>query len=277
MGHSVRDGIAIGSAIAIWLAAILQVLQAFSATGGESPQWDKDFASGMRSLNSTVLRTYWSYKRTQLGVDVTIDLLASLGLAGLAYCVLILKRVFKRYKNGVSDLPAFMAASFFIGAILPAIEFLQALGLTTAADVISQIPELPDVGIQIIQVSYNISRGSTLYLFSAQFICVSAGIFVSAYLTFATLELPKKHAILGYITSVIGFLTFIFEIATFNAGSVGPVFGVLVLIYGVILLPIWTIWLGIELRKIKDAQKRDAASNIDQNLVQMKSLDLNSE
>jgi len=277
MAHSVRAAIAISSAICLWLAAILQTLQAFNATGGESPQWDQNFGSAMRSLNATVLRTYWGYKRSQLGVDVTIDLLAALGLAGLAYCVIILKRIFKRYKNGMSDLPAFMAASFFIGAILPAIEFLQSLGITTAADIISQIQELPDVGIQIVQVAYNISRGSTLYMFSAQFICVSCGIFISSYLTFATLELPKKHAVLGFITAAIGFLTFIFEIATFNASAVGPGFGILVLLYGVILLPIWTIWLGIELRKIKEAQKKDANSNLDQNLVQMKSLDLNSE
>jgi len=275
MNHSFRAGIAICSAIAIWLAAILQVLQAFDATGAESPVWDQNFGPAMRALNATVLRTYWGYRRSQLGVDVTIDLLASLGLAGLAYCVLILKRVFKKYKNGVSDLPNFMAASFFIGAILPAIEFLQSLGLTTAADLMSQSSSLPDVGIQIIQVAYNLGRGSTLYLFSAQFICVSFGICVSSYLTIATsMEFPsRKHAILGYITGAAGFLTFIFEIAAFNAGSVAPAFGVFILLYGVILLPIWTIWLGVELRRIKEAQKMDQSSNLDQNLVQMKTIE----
>jgi len=104
---------------------------------------------------------------------------------------------------------------------------------------------------------------------------VSFGVGVSSYLTFATaVDYPtRKHAILGYITAAAGFLTFIFEIATFNAGAVAPAFGVLILLYGVILLPIWTIWLGVELRKIKEAQKRDQSSNLDQNLVQMKTIE----
>jgi len=274
MAYSVRALIAVLSAVSIWVAAFLQCLQAFNATGGNAPdRGDTSYSNGLRSLDPATLRLYWAYKRSQLGVDVVINLLAALGLAGLAYCVLILRRIFKRYKNGTSDLPAFMSASFFIGALLPSIEFLQSLGFTTTADLYSQIPELPDTGIQALHIAYNVDRGSTLYLFCSQFICVSAGLLISSYLSYTTLELPRKHAILGFVTSFFGFLAFIFAIAAFNANVVGIAFGIVIIIYGVFLLPIWTIWLGIELRKVKEAQKRDAASNLDQNLVQMKSIE----
>jgi len=274
MSYSVRALIAVLSALCIWVAALLQCLQAFNVTGGDAPnRGDSSYANGLRSLDPTTLRHYWAYKRSQLGVDVVISLLAALGLAGLAYCVLILRRIFKRYKNGASDLPAFMSASFFIGALLPSIEFLQSLGFTTTADLYSQIPELPDAGIQALHIAYNVDRGSTLYLFCSQFICVSTGLAIASYLTYVTLELPKKHAILGFITSFFGFLAFIFAIAAFNANTVGIAFGIIIIIYGVFLLPIWTIWLGFELRKVKAAQKRDAAANLDQDLVQMKSIE----
>lgn len=265
MSYSVRALIAIASSLAIWIAALLQVLQAFNATGGTTPMGTGE---DMRSLNATALRSYWSYRSSQLGVDVMIDLLAALGLAGLSYCVLILKRIFKRYKGGVSDLPAFMSASFFIGAILSSIAFLQAVGFTTTADVISQNPSLPDAGIQALQIAYVISRGSGLYLFSAQFICSGVGLFISSYLTWKTEELPKKHAILGFIASFFAVFTFILEIITFNVGRTsGIVLGIVVIIYGVILLPIWTIWLGLLLRKIKIEKKQQEMYQMDEKLT----------
>jgi len=260
MSYSVRALIAVASSVAFWIAALLQVLQAFNATGGMPPM---NTADDMRALDPTALRNYWGYRASQLGVDVMIDLLAALGLAGLSYCVLILKRIFKRYKGGDSDLPAFMSASFFIGAILSSIAFLQAVGFTTTADIISQGSTLPDNGIQALQIAYTLSRGSGLYLFSAQFICSGVGLFISSYLTWKTEELPKKHAILGYITSFFAVLTFILEIITFNVGRTsGIALGIVVIIYGVILLPTWTIWLGLLLRKIKREQKQ-------QNMYQM--------
>jgi len=261
--YSIRATIAIASSFCIWIAALLQVLQAFNATGGNPPQRTDDFRDSINSLNATSLRIYWAYKNSQLGIDVMIDLLGALGLAGLSYCVLILRRVFKKYKGGDSDFPAFMSAAFFIGAILASIAFLQAVGFTTTADVISNSLLLPDTGIQALHIAFQVDRGSTLYLFSAQFICSSVGLFIASYLTWVTEELSRRHAILGFITSAFGLLVFILEIVAFNAGGAsGPVLGVVVLIYGILLLPIWTIWLGLQLRKIKKEEKQ-------QNMFQM--------
>jgi hypothetical protein len=187
-----------------------------------------------------------------------IDLLAALGLSGLAFCVVFLKKVFKRYKGGISDLPGFMTAAFFIGAILSSLAFLQTVGFTTSADLLSQMNGLPDNGLQALHIAYFLSRGSTLYLFSAQFICSAVGLAISSYLSWVTQDLPRKHAVLGFITSFFGFLTFILEIIAFNVpgrGS-GIALGVVTLIYGIILLPIWLIWLGLELRKIKAEKVR---------------------
>jgi len=252
--NSVRRGVAIVSAISVWLAALLQMLQAFNVTGGRQVSVDGEERGNLaRALNPTYLREYWNYKRDQLGVDVTIIVFTSIGLFGLAYITLILKRVFKRYKAGDSDLPSFMCGCFFMGAVLCGISLLQSLGLTTVADYVSQFDELPDIGIQAIDVAFNIGRGGTIYLFSSQFILVSIGILLCSYLTFQTAEIPLKHAVFGVVTGVFGLLTFAFELIVFNVRErgVGIAFGLLVLAYGVILLPIWTLWLGIELRRLK--------------------------
>jgi len=269
MAHSVRAVIAILSAVCIWLAALIQALQFFGLTGGIVPEYSQqDYVNRLRTLDPPTLRTYWIYKRSQLGVDFIIDLLGALGLAGLAYCVIILKRVFKKYKGGASDVPAFMVGCFAIGAIIPALQFLQSLGYTTAADILSQVNGLPDVGLQALHVSYNINRGGTFYLFSMQFICVSIGLILSSVLSFQTGDLPKAHAVIGLIAAFFGVLTFIFELVSFNVGSgTGYALGAFVLLYGIIFLPIWTVWLGAELRKIKAQQVRDKAAALDSDLV----------
>jgi len=256
MPHSVRSGIAIASAIYIWVAAILQALQFFGATGGPDLDLGQDGRANMTALVPSTLRAYWAYRRSQLGVDFMIDLLGALGLAGLAWTSLVLKRVFKRYKGGDSDLPGFMTGCFFIGAILPATQFLQTMGYSTAADLMSEAAGLPDVGIQAIYIAYNISRGGIYYLFSTQFIFVSAGLIIASILTYQAGQLSRKHANLGFATAIAGVLTFIFEVASFNAREIGTgiTLGVFILLYGIILLPAWLVWLGIQLRKLKQEQ-----------------------
>jgi len=253
MAHSVRSFISIASAICIWLAAILQGLQYFGATGGPDLDLGQNGRSQMRALDPPTLRKYWEYRRSQFGVDFMIDLLGALGLAGLAWSSLVLKRVFKRYKNGQSDLPGFMTGCFFIGAILPSTQFLQTMGYSTAANLMSAAPELPDSGIQALHVAYNISRGGIFYLVSVQFIFVSAGLIIASVLTYNTAQLSRKHAGLGFATAFMGIMTFIFEIISFNAREIGTgiTLGVFVLLYGIILLPIWLVWLGAQLRHLK--------------------------
>jgi len=66
---------------------------------------------------------------------------------------------------------------------------------------------------------------------------------------------------MGYVTAAAGFLTFILEIIAFNAAQRASsiTFGICLLLYGVVLLPIWTIWLGVELRRLKQDLKAQAA------------------
>jgi len=259
--HSTRATIAVLSAIAIWLAAILEALQIFGLTGGpKAPKWGNNTRSLLRALDYETLVAFWKWKNGQLGVDITVDLLASAGLMGLAFCVLILKRVFRRFKGGHSDLPNFMAACFFIGAAIPSIQWIQNLGFSSSADLISQWDELPIQGLQILQISYMMNRGSTLYLFSLQFFFVPIGLLLSSILSLKTGELPKSHSIFGLITCFSGFITFILEIISFNLDEnqgAAIALGLSYLAYGVILLPIWVFWLGVELRRLKQEQSND--------------------
>eukprot|EP01116_Phalansterium_solitarium_P007694 TRINITY_DN20531_c0_g1_i1.p1 TRINITY_DN20531_c0_g1~~TRINITY_DN20531_c0_g1_i1.p1 ORF type:complete len:299 (-),score=107.12 TRINITY_DN20531_c0_g1_i1:309-1205(-) len=266
---SVRAVVAIGSSVSIWLAALLQALQAFGATGrsGSPSPAQEDFRK-LSELDFDTLSLYWKWRRSQVGVDIVIDLFIAAGLLGLAYVTLILGRVFRRFKGGETDLPKFMTACFFIGSILPSIQFLQAVGLTTMSANISAWPSLNNATnpfpLQSLHVTTNLVRNASLYLFSLQFVFISVGLILAASMTLQTNELPKRHAHLGAVTGAIGLLVFILEVLTYNAGrdgivaaSAGIALGVFLLAWGVFLMPAWTIWLGVELKRMKAADDSD--------------------
>jgi len=252
MAHSIRRVVAIVSAVLVWVAAILQVLESFGVIG-DDPEFEGE---QLRILDPVALQQYWTYRQSQMQVDIWIALFFSLGLLGLSYCVLCLKRVFKRYDSGDSDLPAFMVGAFFVGAVLPCIELLESIGSTTFANFLANTPGFPAVGYQALQVAHVLQQGSGLFLISAQFLFVSIGLAISAHLTFKTKELPAHHGRMGVVTATVGFLAFIFEITTFATAPnpVAIVFGILVLLWGLILLPIWLVWLGVLLKQLKQEQ-----------------------
>jgi len=270
--NSIRRSAAFVASVCVWLSALLQVLQAFNFTGGTTPAFNADSGAKTRSLDIDFLRSYWSWKRNQRGVDVLIVLLLAIGLFGLSYCTLVLKRVFRRYKHGDSDIPSFMAGCFFIGAFLCGISLLETLGNTTTADFISGWPELPASGLQALHVSFVLNRGAFLYLFSSQFVLIPVGLLLYAFLTLVTGEMPARHAIFGVVVAMFGLLSFAFLLIVFNTDefALSAAFGVILLIYGVILLPSWMVWLGVELRRLKQDQGRDKSMEIKLNDLQEK-------
>jgi len=267
--HSIRRTIAIIAAACVWLAAILQALQSFGATGGMPPSTEINLNNCISNptgcLNNTTkqqldpasLRDFWSWRRQQLKVDVAVNIFTAAGLLGLSWCVLILERSFKRYRGGESDLPDLMVGCFLVGAIVPCFNLMQSLGVTQTATELSTWNDLPDTGLQALHIAYTLQKGSGLYMFSCQFFFIPIGLWIASHLSFKTGELPRRHAAFGIITGVVGFITFIAEVASYNMtdATVGVAYGVALLFYGIILLPIWTIALGVELKNIKQRSK----------------------
>jgi len=192
--HSIRTFLAVLSAIAIWIAALLQALQSFGVTHDENieaPNFNSTTAELLRKLDPPTLRQYWAFKKSQASIDISIDLLFSLGLLSLAYCVLCLKRVFRRWTKD-SDLPNFMTGCFFFGALIPSLQFLQTVGSTTTSNWVAGWQGLPDVGFQILYVSNVLDQGRGLYLLSVQFLFISIGMSIVSHLSWKTGDLPKK-------------------------------------------------------------------------------------
>eukprot|EP01112_Ceratiomyxa_fruticulosa_P001832 TRINITY_DN119_c0_g1_i1.p1 TRINITY_DN119_c0_g1~~TRINITY_DN119_c0_g1_i1.p1 ORF type:complete len:276 (+),score=31.23 TRINITY_DN119_c0_g1_i1:228-1055(+) len=263
--YHMRRSLAIFASLMIWIAGILQIIEALKPdlTGMPSPTFDD---GKLYELDPDAIKQLWEYRTSQLYMDVGIDLCFAIGLLSLSYCVLCLKRVFKRYKGGESDLPSFMVGCFFVGAILPSIQVMESIGATAMASVLVRTPNYPVAGYQAVQVAHLIQQGSGIFLISCQFLFVSLGLAISSYLSLKTGELPAHHARMGAITSAVGFLVFIFEVVSVFSGVtrvVPIIFGLTTIVYALVLLPMWLVWLGVELVRLKKESKvaRDAGDD----------------
>jgi len=62
--------------------------------------------------------------------------------------------------------------------------------------------------------------------------------------------------LIGYISIIMGIIISAAQIP----GGAGAVFATIYIVWGVILLPIWTLVLGIEVRRLKEVKMKDKQS-----------------
>jgi len=284
MAFSVRRAIAIASAVLIWLAALLQILQVTGATGTDvvpPPMYNGT------ALEQAAERAAWKqhmeYENSQLALNIAIGAFFSFGTFGLAYCVLCLKKIFKKYQGGKSDLPDLMLICFLFGSLMLAYEFIADLGseiiiVLSSNQALNSIddslePQKFQNIAQTIEISSAVNDGRKIFIFGLLFVLLSVGVLLSSLMSLRTNILNVHHARLGIVTAVAGFLCFIFQIVlltsmvytTATFAHAAP-FAVFMVIFGLILMPIWTVWLGFELARIKeDVIFRVETNNLVQN------------
>jgi len=286
MAFSVRRSVALASAVLIWLSALLQILQSTGVTGEFSPppmrngtDWETD--PGERT---EVWRKHMEYENSQLSLNIAIGLFFSFGTFGLAYCVLCLKKIFKKYQGGRSDLPDMMLICFLFGSLVLAYEFIASLGseiviVLSSAQTLNGINSMTtekfeDIA-EAIEVSSQVNNGRKILILGLLFILLSVGVLLSSFMSLRTGILDIKHARLGFVTSAAGFLCFITEVVllsslvfeTTTSAHAIP-FAVFLVLFGLILMPIWTVWLGFELARLKeDTIFRQEGNGLVQNAV----------
>jgi len=258
---------------------LLQILQSSNVVGTSRPdpvalnlnmsQWSSNV-----TVRASYLRAYWPYQNDQLAFDVPIGFFMCMGLAGLSYCVLCLKKVFKKYKRGRSDLPDMMLLCFVFGCLMTAYEFLANIGSEATVAVFASFitnandDSFLDQTSTAMMSSSILNTGRKIFIFALLFLFLSIGVLLAAIMGKTTGMLSKRHSHLGFVTSVFGFLTFVTEIALIGALYFGISNGNEEVFYpflatevcfGLILMPIWTIWLGVELARLKEEYvfKRD--------------------
>ena len=88
-----------------------------------------------------------------------------------------------------------------------------------------------------------------VWVFSLIYVLLGVSVLSASYMFWNDQDFHSRpHAIIGASLAGFGYLAFVFEISAFFNPSVNALrvlFGVVTLFWGVILLPVWLIYLGV--------------------------------
>lgn len=234
--------------ISAWLGAfclilsnLILILTYSGSTIGKYP--DPKINDG---FNADSLFKAWEWRRKAFRSFLAIEFFMGFGLLLLMHSVFYLKRICKNYEGNA---PKIMFYCFVLGGILPIVEFLQNLGSTMTADLISTIPNLTEQQIIALEISWLVSQSNARWVFSMLYVFNAFGLIISSYITFSTGNMTKFHGVLGILTAIAGLLVFIMDVASILNEKLSIVYATFALFWGCILLPLWMISLGFVLRR----------------------------
>jgi len=166
----------------------------------------------------------------------------------LVHVAMCLKKCFPRGQGMGRTL---MANAFIIGAIIPAVEFLQDLGSTSAADYISSTsPELDNDAWISLQISWLLAVSRSLYLYAMLYVFLAFGFGFFAWITLkdrpfqGAQGLAKLIAVLGLAVAFIGIIVLGLEVAVFFNTDLAVPFGIFIMFWAMIGMPVWLLGAG---------------------------------
>jgi len=233
------------SASFILVANLFNVLLYWGVlTGGEYPNYNE---KQYKEMDITTIKSLWAWRRKANLSLMAISILESLGLIMFVYVAFCLAKIHKKIQ-GMQGAPKVMYWCFILGAVLPAIAFLENLGSTIAGETISEwnIPQQAWISLEI---SYLISTSRSLYVYALHFFFLTLAFSMTAFLTLMERKLPRFFGYFSACMAALGFIIFITEIIVYNIPSFHGGFAVLLVFWGVISLPVWMFFAGFILDK----------------------------
>lgn len=175
------------------------------------------------------------------------------------------------YRNDKSWFKNGLLISFGFAFVMALIQTLQYLGASVAARSLSNSENLPYDALVAIEVSWIISVSMGTFLLGGQILSTSFGLICCFMLAYRAGGDPKhrltvRHGVFGLVVAVFGVLAFIFQMVqaldfgrTFSTVT-GIFGGILTVLFMDTLLPIWILWLAIQLGKREfpdDAERKN--------------------
>jgi hypothetical protein len=150
-----------------------------------------------------------------------------------------------------------MRQAFLLGAVIPAIEFLDAVGTLGTADYVSQWT-LSAEALRALEISFALSMAKTAWLFSLESLFISAGMLIAAFAGQQQVRgggaqaagggglrtaLPAGLCRMGIAAGVIGVILFALEVSQV-AGAHGPRAGYALALFAwsFVLVPAYIIY-----------------------------------
>jgi len=205
-------------------------------------------APALGQLDPAYLKALWAWNRENFPWFLLIDACICFAMLLLVHVAMCLKKCFPRGQGMGRTL---MANAFIIGAIIPTVEFLQDLGSTSAADWISSNdPPLGDNAWISLQISWLLAVSRSLYLYAMLYVFLAFGFGFFGWLTLkdrpfqGAQGLAKLVAVLGLAVAFLGIIVLGLEVSVFFDTSLAVPFGIFVMFWAMIGMPIWLLGAG---------------------------------
>jgi|EP00945_MAST-04E_sp_MAST-4E-sp1_P008428 hypothetical protein len=196
---------------------------------------------------------HWKERHSVRGLHVLDEMAGIIGYSAIIPVISFIVPVLSRNVPGSLVYLALPAASLAAG--LRIMEWSTNTGVRLGTDWMSTWSIMEPTAsksiqfIQVLEMMYLMQRFETMFLFTADYFFLGITFFVLSRAQIAQNAFSKKHAYLGYACFVLSFLNFIFDLARVASWGVFMIPSFLTrAIVGVILFPIWLVWLGCSLR-----------------------------
>jgi len=228
----------------LFIASLLYVLTYSGATTGMSvSEIEPYLKNGI--INVTQLRTTWNWRRASFSSLLAASFFQALGLLFLVHAAWILKKVHKSYEGNA---PKLMASTFAIGAAFPALEFLQNLGGNTMANFLSTF-QLDNDSLIALELSYLINNGSSIWVSAMMYVFLSISFFIVTFLTFTEAKFNCFFGVVAMFNAILAIVVFALHILSFTAPGTLLTYGIILLFWEGLGIPLWLISLAFGLRR----------------------------
>jgi len=233
------------------LSGILQIVGIVIRAGQQALPTDRS------EWENEYLRSLWKYRNSVVSIDLFTDAFIGLSYICFLYAIYVVRDLYKRERGYARQ---FMLFAFAGGMALNVLGFLQGLGVEiycrSVTERLLNQTDPPTHALVAISVAYTIVRSSSWFLFGADALLFSVAFFVLYLITRASSsddqhKLSMRHGYLSLGISILSIFLFLYEIIVSAAdvwsSGAGAAFAIFFLVQNMILLPIWVIWLGIQL------------------------------
>lgn len=244
------------------ISAILWVISTALLVTAHETEWveARKAPGGVENLDQSALEHRWHGRRQRQGLLVSGMFFSCFAWITLLSPARSLAKVLDAQGPKSASNAIFIV--FVVAAALTVVEFTAEAGLSSTSDWISRWPEMMDehnatayhfAALQSLEISYIMVHSRTLWLYAMDRLLFATGIVVASCLTYSTKQLSPGHAHLGLFAAFLAVLGFSFEVSRFVDWEVFVEAGLALqaLLDGVIL-PIWLVWLGWQLRGVSD-------------------------
>jgi len=216
------------------------------------------------------LQQVWQQRNKAVDVEIIVDFLVAVHLLFFLYAIYVL---FQMYKREVGYFRFTMFFSFVAATGFAVVSFLQTMGLNIASRGMTESKGFSEIpyGFGYIALTITAAVGQSLswWMYAADTVAMASGLMMIYWLNKKSSgndqqRLSVKLCYFGVAIAVLCYLQFLFEIIlalsdVFSHG-IGVSFVILRVLIFLILMPIWTVWLGLQLKEKDIPEDSDAST-----------------